>query len=587
MKHIIEKHQSGLVVISFILSLLFFCPHNSLAQSFEKDVVLRAMQDELNRTMDKLEMENMERPYYVSYTIREFQTLEITSSFGALTKSERAKRRALTVDLRVGDYAFDNTNFIGDYMGMISPSQTPLTIEDDYDAIRHSIWLTTDEAYKKGLEALSRKKAYVQNKTIIDLPEDFSKEEPYTYSEPRISLGVDSVYWVETVEELSSIFTEFPTLNEGRVQFKGVASNKYFVNSEGSKNRQNDLLICLEVLISTQAEDGEEIFNFRTFYFKDEKDLPKREKMKAEVRELAQKTLEISESEPLVEYVGPVIFTQQAACEFFRQLFAANLSSPRTPLLVDERFSFLTRKAKLAGKVNNRVMSDFLSVKDDPVNSRWDKSPLIGGYEVDDDGVKAQSVTLVEKGKLIDLLMSRIPTKKVKKSNGHARGTSNLAPKAYPTNMIITSDQSTSYDELKNKLIQYCKDIDLEYGIIVRKLKDKNLQMEETFDFSFYMGTPEKEKELTLPLEVYRVWVKDGREEPVRGAEFEGVTIRALKDIIETGNDYYVHNYLLGHQEELPASTISPSILIEEMELKKTEIEATNPPYLKSPLSEP
>ncbi len=581
------KDKSHLILFSalFLLISFLFWGQFCLAQSLENDVVFRAMQDELDRTMSQLQMEDLEKPYYVSYTVNDFNALQIKGGFGALTKSERLKRRYLNVDLRVGDYAFDNTNFLADYWSM-SPSYTAITLEDDYDAIRHKIWLLTDGAYKKALESLSRKRAFVQNKTITDLPEDFSKEEPYTYSEPKTSLDVDSAYWVETVKDLSGIFTEYPSLNDWMIQFEKMASNQYFVNSEGSKNRQGESLITLEVLVSTQAEDGQQIFDFETYYFKDGKDLPDRDKLKAEIKELAQRTLDITRSEKLTEYVGPVIFTQQAAGELFRQLFAANISEPRTPLLGDERFSFIIRKPKLADKVNRRIMPEILSIKDDPTISKWQNSPVIGGYDVDDDGVAAQPVTLVEKGKLVDLLMSRTPTKKIKGSNGHARGTVQSTPKGRSTNLIVTSEQTMSYDQLKNQLIQYCKDSDLEYGIIVKKLKDKNLEMEGSSGVSYYMGGQQQEKELTPPLEIYKVWVEDGREEPIRGAEFEAVTVKTLKDITETADDYYVYNFLLGHDNELPATIVAPSILIEEMELKETEAKAIKPPYLKSPISE-
>ena len=582
------KVKSRLIHFSVLLILISFLFYSQfcLAQSQEDDIVFKAMQDELDRTMNQLQMEDLERPYYVSYTVNDFHLMQVKASFGALTKSERLRKRYLKVDLRVGDYAFDNTNFLADYWS-ISPSYAAITLEDDYDAIRHKIWLATDNAYKKALETLSRKRAYVQNKTITDLPEDFSKEEPYTYTEPKASFDVDSAFWVETIKDLSGIFTEYPTLNDWRIQFGKIASNQYFINSEGSKNRQGESLITLEVLISTQAEDGQEIFDFKTYYFKDEKDLPDKDKLKAEIKELAQRTLDITQSEKLTEYVGPVIFTQQAAAELFRQLFAANISEPRTMLLGDERFSFMIRKPKLAGKVNRKIMPEILSIKDDPTISQWQEASLIGGYKVDDDGVMAQPVTLVDKGKLVDLLMSRTPTKKIKNSNGHARGTVQSAPKGRPTNLIVTSEQTMSYDELKEQLIQYCKDSDLQYGIIVKRLKDKNLEMERTFDYSYFMSGQSEEKELTPPLEVYKVWVEDGREESIRGVEFEAVTVKTLKDITETANDYYVHNFLLGHDDELPTTIVAPSILIEEMELKETEAEAIKPPYLKSPISEP
>jgi len=586
MRHIKENYRLSWVALFFVVIFSFLLSDSCPAQSLEDDIVFKAMKDELDRTMEKLQMENLEKPYYVSYTVNEFQTMRITAGFGALTNSSRTTRRFLTVDLRVGDYNFDNTNFVADYGG-IPPSYTALPLEDDYDAIRHEIWLLTDRAYKQALETLAKKRAYIQNKTITDLPEDFSKEEPYTYSEPKASLEVDSAYWVETVKDLSSIFTQYPALNDWKIQVTKVASNQYFVNSEGSRNRQNGSLVSLEVLISTQAEDGQEIFNFKTYNFEDEKDIPEKEKLISEVKNLAQATLQAAQREPLTEYVGPVIFTGQAAGELFRQLFATNIAGPRSPLLADERFSFLMTKPKLVGKLNRRIMPEFLSIKDDPTISQFGGLPVIGGYEVDDDGVRAQSVSLVEKGKLVNLLMSRIPTKKVKGSNGHARGTVNSNPEGRLANLVITSEQEMSYDELKKKLVEYCKDVDLEYGIVVRRLKDKNIEMERSFDFSRYMGGSSEEKELTPPLEVYKVWVKDGREEAVRGVEFEGVTIKTLKDITEAGNDYYVHNFLLGHDDELPASIVAPSILIEEIELKETEAEALKPPYLRSPISQP
>ena len=586
MRHIKETCRLGLITLFLLVIFSLFLGHSCPAQSLEEDVVYKAMKDELGRTMEKLQMENLEKPYYVSYTVNQFQTMRITAGFGALTNSSRTTRRFLTVDLRVGDYTFDNTNFVADYGG-ISPSYSALPLEDDYDAIRHKIWLLTDRAYKQALETLAKKRAYIQNKTITDLPEDFSKEDPCTYSEPKVSLEVDSAYWVGTVKELSSVFTQYPALNDWRIQVTKVASDQYFVNSEGSKNRQGESLIFLETLVSTQAEDGQEVFNFKTYNFRDEKDLPEKEKLMADVKKLAQATLEAAQSEPLTEYVGPVIFTGQAAGEFFRQLFAANIGGPRSPLLADERFSFLMTKPKLVGKLNRRIMPEFLSIKDDPTISQFDGLPLIGAYEVDDDGVRAQSVSLVEKGRLVNLPMSRIPTKKIKGSNGHARGTVNSSPEGRLSNLIITSDQGMNYDELKKKLIEYCKDVDLEYGIVVKRLKDKNIDMERSFDFSYYMGGSRKEKELTVPLEIYKVWVKDGREEAVRGVEFEGVTIKTLKDITEAANDYYVHNFLLGHDDELPASIVAPSILIEEIELKETEAEALKPPYLKSPISQP
>ena len=53
-----------------------------------------------------------------------------------------------------------------------------MSIDDDYDAIRRDIWVTTDEAYKRAVNTFARKSAAFQNRSSsIPLP-DFSKGTP-------------------------------------------------------------------------------------------------------------------------------------------------------------------------------------------------------------------------------------------------------------------------------------------------------------------------------------------------------------------------------------------------------------------------
>src|SRR5215475_14874610 len=81
------------------------------------DVVMRAMRDELVRSMKKLQLENLQKPYFIAYRAVESANCTTGASFGALinsnceTVSGRANSRQLSVEVRVGDYARDNTNF--------------------------------------------------------------------------------------------------------------------------------------------------------------------------------------------------------------------------------------------------------------------------------------------------------------------------------------------------------------------------------------------------------------------------------------------------------------------------------------------
>jgi len=60
-------------------------------------------------------------------------------------------------------------------------------------------------------------------------------------------------------------------------------------------------------------------------------------------------------------------------------------------------------------------------VFDDPAQSQLGSQELIGHYKVDDQGVPAQRVSLIEGRRVGTLLMSRRPTKELPRSNGHGR----------------------------------------------------------------------------------------------------------------------------------------------------------------------
>jgi len=75
---------------------------------------------------------------------------------------------------------------------------------------------------------------------------------------------------------------------------------------------------------------------------------------------------------------------------------------------------FLTR-------IGLRVMADAFSVSDTPSLKQFDGRPVAGSYVVDDEAVRAKDVTLVENGRLVTLLTSRTPQRRLLQSNGHGR----------------------------------------------------------------------------------------------------------------------------------------------------------------------
>src|SRR5262249_36217707 len=155
-------------------------PLKSSAQN-TADPVLRAMQDELQRSVKELQFKDLDKPYFIQYTILDEDEFTANATFGAITNSDRSRDRAVQVQVRVGSYDFDNAEFVAGAgpFGGGPPANGVLTttvIENDYNAIRHSLWLATDSAYKQAVEQLARKRAFVQNKIQEEKIPDFSKE---------------------------------------------------------------------------------------------------------------------------------------------------------------------------------------------------------------------------------------------------------------------------------------------------------------------------------------------------------------------------------------------------------------------------
>jgi hypothetical protein len=91
-----------------------------------------------------------------------------------------------------------------------------------------------------------------------------------------------------------------------------------------------------------------------------------------------------------------------------------------------------------------------------------------------------------------------------------------------------------------------------------------------------------------IPVAAYKVYAADGRQEPLRGVEFTGAGFRPLRDIAAASREMFVFNFYHGTpgRSPVPASIVAPSILVVEMELKKTERKPERLPYLKPPVTD-
>jgi len=551
----------GLISLCFLSIAIRISPAQERAAG--PDAVMTAMSDELNRSMSELQLKDLDKPYFMQYVILDEEEYSGQATFGALTSWNAVRQRSLQVQVRVGNYQLDNSEFVvgRGNSSFMQPTQTSL--DNDYRALRHSLWLATDSAYKQSLELLARKRAFLQNKIQDDQVPDFSKEEPILAIKTRQQVKVDAADLQERLRTWSRLFQSFPEIQKSGVEMTVRLTHRYIVNSEGTRVLQPALLIMVEAEASTQAPDGMQISQVIPFYARSFDALPSSKKIENSIRQLAE-DLKAIQSAPVLkeDYSGPVLLAGPASPDFFVRILAPNLTGQRGPM--SDRFQQSARGGDLLDRMNRPVLPAYFSVQDDPALQRYGTDPLIGNYDIDDQGVPARRVSLVEGGILTDLLMARRPIAGHLQSNGHGRSGYPGRETAQISNLLITASQGKSYEELKQELVLRCREERLSYGIVIKALGPVSSGL--------------------LPVLIYKVNVEDGREEMVRGLNPAAFTVRSLRHIQAAGDEMAVVNRIVGIPgAETPVSVAAPSVLLEEMELKRASGAQQRPALLTAP----
>ncbi|MFC1572799.1 metallopeptidase TldD-related protein [Candidatus Eisenbacteria bacterium] len=557
--------------IAMLTGWLLLCLLSSIGIGHSQemdDPVFRAMADELERSIDQLVLPDMAGPYFLGYCIQDVERSITEARYGALVQTEQSQDRYLYIDLRVGDPAQDNTGFVATWRDL-HKMRNDLPVVDDYGSLRHHLWLHTDMAYKDALENLARKQAYLQAHPSKDEVPDFAAAEPFVYLSDPASLQADPEQWQTRVRKAALVLRDFPALQDWKVTYVGLATTKRYLNSEGFKHLKGGTYQYLTIAATAQAEDGQRLTNFLQYIASGDELPPTDAQLQEDIRAMADELKAMVEAPALEEYAGPVLFTGFGAAQFISQLFVNQLSPTKAPRVAEEWMKQHLPDAKLAGRLNRRVLPSFVSITDEPNRMTWDKQVCAGHQRVDDEGVKCQDITLVSNGRLVDLPTGRGPTKKLPHSNGHARRLPNQWTVPAVTNVVVQAENPRK--DLINEMRALCREFGNEYGLLVTRLEDPDV----SHPYRWTEADRDTPRLLTSPVVMYRVYQKDGRVEPVRGLDFDEVTIRTLRDIAAMGEETRVTNLrqTTGFQGfRYPVAIITPSILVEEMEFKEAMV---------------
>jgi len=574
--------------------------------SAQDDVVMRAMRDELARSMKQLQLEKLEKPYFIAYRVQEGTAADVNASFGALVSSNSTRMRFLSVEVRVGSPKLDNTNFLsmsflnrgGLTGGFGGVSQ--LALDDDYKELRRQLWLATDGAYKRALEDLSRKRAALQDKTSLEEVADFSEQQPATITEAQAPAQIDVAQLEAMARALSGIFKNLPIIFTGSAHLTLNQTYTRYSNSEGASFTRNTPEASLLVLAATQAVDGAALKDFLAAYGHTIGDLPAQRDLEIKVREMGER-LEKLRSAPLVDhYNGPVLFTGQAAAELFSQVIGPDLLASRRPVSDNPQFDMLTSRMEnpFQDKLGGRVLPDFMSVADDPTLKRYQDQALLGAASVDDDGVPTRRTVLVENGILKTLLATRDPIPGVTQSTGSRRGGA-----AAPSNLLVTVDKGLPEEALKAKLLSIVKQRGAPFGIRVERLANplagEPQDMMMSLMTSFMPGRGGEGAGMKLAVVAYRIY-PDGQEELVRNVAIDGISAASFKEIVAASPTTTVYStpfismggsmfsiFAGGAAAQAAPPLVSfavPSMLFDDVTLKRPVGEIPKPPISPRPV---
>ncbi len=532
------------------------------------DVVMRSLQQELNRSYSTLKKEKVP-PYFVSYEVTDMRTIEVETSFGALMATSDKRKRLLDVDLRVGDYKLDSTHSGGplDFAASRSSSgRGQLPIEDGPEALRVALWLETDRHYKTAVQSLEAVKTSREMKTAEeDRSPDFSPAPAETHFEDPAGIAFDRAAWEEKVRQYGRAFRNFPDMEEADVSASAETVTRRYVNTDGAAIRTSTTLYKLTISTSVKAEDGEELPLMRTFMSFTPEGLPSDETVLRTVAEMKEMLVALKKAPVADAYTGPAILSSRASAVFFHEIFGHRIEAAR---LKDEDDA-----QTFKNKINQQVLPKFLSVYSDPTVRRVGESDLVGHYTYDNEGVKARRVAVVEKGTFKTFLMSRSPIEGFPESNGHGRRQQGFPVAARQANLMVEASQTVPRPELKKMLIERIKKSKKPYGLLFDDIKGGFTYTSRYIPNSFSV----------MPTVVYRIY-PDGREELVRGLDLIGTPLIAFSKIVAADDQVGVFDGVCGAESGwLPVSAVAPGLLLEQIEVQRKEKSQEAKPILPDP----
>ena len=569
--------------------------------------IVDAIAEEMNRDRTQLVIPGAPRPYSISYKITEVDVNDVAASLGQTTSKRNRHFVNLEARVRVGSPDLDNGNFVvPEAAELDGTAAINLPLEATPRIAKRAAWLVTDNAYKEALIQLRAKlearKAGGSTQLGTDVP-SWTSEKPIVSDDPILVQPLEGLDELEArAKALSLAFRDQPTLRDSHVAVTSYLERRWYLTTEGTSVTDTRRASGIVIGASGQAEDGQLVHDYFLRYGHTAKDLPTDKELEAESKKLAASIVTLAKAPVIAHYDGPMLFEGEGAVGIIRNTLAPHLGGTPVPEGLNPQEA-KTFGGAFAGELGERVMPKSISLVDDPTAQAGGGKALIGGYKIDDEGVAAQKVTVVDNGFLRSFLTTRTPSAKGQSSNGHARRTAEGgAFHGSATNLFVNAKGGTSRKGLEQRLMSEVRNEGKKFGIIIRRFDDAAISGAPDFTRRELVQMLKSTDQLLPPpvTLAYRVY-PDGKEELVRGVQLNDVPIKAWKDVIGTSTEMTTYNFLAAPESQLtlrltggtddgfvPSSGIessitTPDLLFKDLDCESSTVGRRPPPAVAKP----
>jgi hypothetical protein len=537
-----------LIISCLILNLNIFAAVSEQNLSAQEKEIFNAMQTEMKRNLKELKMDKFARPYFITYKIIPYTKYVFGANQGVLTRINKTSYPYYEVQMRVGTPKEDNSFFLP---GVSLPQMTNSSFALNNEGVSKFLWQITDNVYKNAIAELNEKQAYKKNKHLVQEYADFSFYPAQEYFDTLTEPVIDSKYWQKVVKQTSAKGTN-PKLEEFKTLINIKFIPSYFISSRGSKYLQDKYFIEIVFTAKGRLEDGFEFNLSKAAVYADFKDVPSLEKLEKTAEDFSKEVVSLQKAKKMGAYIGPVLLEGAQAAGLL-DLLQNEISFTKKVNSTDDSYSFM---GDFADKLGLKVFSSGFDVVDDPLRKTFDNKKLAGYYEIDEEGVKAEKIQIIENGILKDLPFTASLTKNNSKSNGHGRYYyTSSGVVAVPSNLILFAHNTIAEEDFLKTFQDFCAQQGLKSCPIIKARDERNF-------FGYMLDS------------------KTGEKTPVYG-EFPYFSTRNLRDIKYASDKMQVYNQV--SRGGLGFSIITPDLILDNGEINQTKKEPARKPLVERP----